>query len=773
MMSSRSNTNSLSLWCACLLLAASLGSATADTLIDSFERAAPAPWQFGNGAEFPGATGSLSIGAGHSGQGAHLAYNFSQGGAYVKASLTLPTPLTTPAISFWVKSPPNITVSLRVVDASGQTLQYTLFRPLENLDPNAWYQQVVALNTPNMWWSGLNDGVVHFPISSLSILAGDPPLPGAVGAIDFDDVIAVNSTVFNLDPATQTLIPSPPGSAAMLPRLGVAVHFTSDNQALDAARAAGFSWVRTDMFWDGIETTPNVYNWAAYDGLVNALQTRGMKAVLILDYGNPLYTDPGNSHSPPTNAAAIQAFGNFAQAAASHFAGSGTCFEVWNEPDISLFWPPAPSTAQYAALAKEGIRRVHMGDPAARVITGGLAWFDFSFADSYLGLGGGAGADGVGIHPYDANPPEKLSDRLIMLRDIVSQHLSNAPPVWDTEWGFSSASYGDGHSAGARKRQAVMVAREFLCAAATGLPLVTYYDLRDDGTDPNEKEQNFGLLANDYSDKPAMRAVKTIASIAGDRRFSGFISGATSGLRILRFDGRTNLVVALWSSTANGQYTVTVPTNVTAMNYLGSPLTLLDWTNRLAYTVYETNGPVYFSFPGTWQATNLAPVLAAISNRTIIAGTTLTITNSFSNTNALFPPVIYSLLPSPAPPAGAIIDPASGIFSWRPTMAQASSTNLLAVIVSDSGSPSLSATQTFTVTVVPPARPVFTSLVFTNGVFRSWVTGDVGPDYTFSASTNLLDWTPVFTLSSPVTPFLFVPPPSGKGWEFYQVQLGP
>ncbi|HWI59339.1 MAG TPA: cellulase family glycosylhydrolase, partial [Bacillota bacterium] len=596
---------------------------------------APAPWRFGNGPEFPGATGSLTVAAGHAGKGAHLAYDLSKGGHYVSASLTLPAPLTTPAIGFWVKSPANIIVVLRVTDAASQTLQYSLRRPLENLDPGSWYQQVVPLDSPNGWWGGPNDGQVHFPISSLSILAADPPLPGAVGAIDFDDLTAVSLTTFDLDPATQPLATAPPGSGDVLSRLGVNIHFTTDNRALDAARAAGLSWVRMDLIWSSVEKTRNTYTWSAYDGLLNALQTRGMNALFILDYGNALYT--GANNLPPTNTAVIQAFGNFAEAAARHFAGRGVSFEIWNEPNISGFWPPAPDPAQYTVLAQEAIRRLHQGDPAAPVITGGLSSFDFTFADSFLGLGGAIGANAVGIHPYGCTPPELLSDRILLLRTLVAQHLSNAPPVWDTEWGFSSTAFGDGHSAAARQRQAVMVAREFLCAAAVGFPVIIYYDLRDDGTNPADSENNFGLLANDYSDKPAMQALKTLAAVARGRRFSGFIPATSSSLRVLRFDGRTNMVVALWPSAASNQVTVTVPTNTTATDFLGTPLTLLPWTNRLAWTAYETNGPIYFSFPTAWQATNLA----------LPTFTAYTVTNNtFRSWIAADPALGYSILTS-------------------------------------------------------------------------------------------------------------------------------
>jgi hypothetical protein len=753
-------------------LALALQRCAADSLIDDFERVnAPAPWTFSNGPEFPGATGSVTAGVGHSGKGAHLAYDLSKGGHYVSANLTLPTPLSPPAIGFWIKSPPNITIVLRVGDATGQTLQYSLRRPLENLDPSTWYQQTVPLDTANGWWGGTNNGQVQYPIRQLTILAADPLQAGAVGAIDFDDVTAVSSTVFNLDPASQPLVPAPPGSGNVLPRLGVNIHFTSDNRALDAAHAAGLAWVRMDLTWPAVESSANVYNWTAYDGLLNALQARGMNALLILDYGNTLYT--GANNLPPTNATGIQAFANYAQAAARHFAGCGARFEIWNEPNISGFWPPAPDPTQYAALAAQTIPRIFQGDSNAPLVTGGLSGFDFNFFAGYLAQNGGNGANAIGVHPYDCNPPELLSDRLLYLRAMVGQYLTNSPPVWDTEWGFSSTWFGDGQSAAAEGRQAVLVAREFLSACAGGFPLIIYYDLRDDGTDPANSENNFGLLANDYSDKPAIQALKTFTSVARGRRFSGFVHALPSNLVALRFDGRTNLVVALWSHTTAGQVTITVPTNAAAMDFLGAPLTLLNWTNQLAWTLHEADGPIYLSFPYTWQATNLAPVLAPISNRTVIAGATLTITNSATYPDAPPLPLTYSLLTSPAPPAGASINASTGVFTWRPAIAQSGSTNSFGVIASDNGSPGLSATQSFLVTVLAPAKPTFTRLALTNGTFSFWVNGDPGPDYSVWRSTNLLTWTSVLSLPSPALPFLFsTPAPANTDRSFYRTQLG-
>jgi hypothetical protein len=100
-------------------------------------------------------------------------------------------------------------------------------------------------------------------------------------------------------------------------------------------------------------------------------------------------------------------------------------------------------------------------------------------------------------------------------------------------------------------------------------------------------------------------------------------------------------------------------------------------------------------------ATNHPPVLASIPNKTITEQSTLTFTNSATDPdgNAL----TYSL---DAPtPAGASVNPASGVFTWTPTEAQGPMTTNLTVRVTDNGSPPLSDAKTFTVAVLESNRP--------------------------------------------------------------------
>ena len=204
----------------------------------------------------------------------------------------------------------------------------------------------------------------------------------------------------------------------------------------------------------------------------------------------------------------------------------------------------------------------------------------------------------------------------------------------------------------------------------------------------------------------------------------------------------------------------------------------------------NTNGLANFTFTATGNGTlfgpinygilitttnavapNTPPTLAAITNRTVIAGTTINFTNSASDTNIPAQTLTFSLQGGAA---GSSLNSSNGIFNWRPTIAQSPSTNPMSFIVTDNGTPTMSATQSFTVFVTRPITPTLQSASVTGGAFNMLVTGDTGPDYTIQASTNLANWLPLFTTNSPALPFNWSDPSAAIfNQRYFRVLLGP
>ena len=184
------------------------------------------------------------------------------------------------------------------------------------------------------------------------------------------------------------------------------------------------------------------------------------------------------------------------------------------------------------------------------------------------------------------------------------------------------------------------------------------------------------------------------------------------------------------------------------------------------YTGALTNGEIT-----AMQPANIAPTLAAITNRVIGAGITLVITNSASDADQPWQTLTFSL---PNAPSGATINTNTGVFTWRPTVSQANTTNTVQVKVADNGTPSLSATQSFLITINPITAPTLTIAALTGGQFTFQINGDPGPDYSIQTSTNLVDWSTIFTTNSPGLPFNWTDPnPAQQNMLFYRILLGP
>jgi subtilisin-like proprotein convertase family protein len=174
--------------------------------------------------------------------------------------------------------------------------------------------------------------------------------------------------------------------------------------------------------------------------------------------------------------------------------------------------------------------------------------------------------------------------------------------------------------------------------------------------------------------------------------------------------------------TANGAYTLmfdesngvsvlgtgTVPTNIVSgsIYYLG-----VQNTNSIpvSYAIQVKFG--YYS----------PPALPSISNQVVVAGTTLTVANTATDTNGVGQ-LYYTL--TTAPPVNAVIS-TNGIITWAVAANQALGNYVFTTVVTNSVT-TLSATNKFTVTVTPPQMTVHVGILYTNigginGYLLTWL----------------------------------------------------
>jgi uncharacterized repeat protein (TIGR01451 family) len=114
------------------------------------------------------------------------------------------------------------------------------------------------------------------------------------------------------------------------------------------------------------------------------------------------------------------------------------------------------------------------------------------------------------------------------------------------------------------------------------------------------------------------------------------------------------------------------------------------------------------TFRVTVLPVNDVPTLAPVPDLIVAENTLVMITNSASDVDLPEDMLTFSLLGAPP---GSTIDPSSGVLSWTPSEAQGPSTNRIAVVVRDAGSPSLSATNQVSVTVLEVNSPPILSMI--------------------------------------------------------------
>lgn len=310
------------------------------------------------------------------------------------------------------------------------------------------------------------------------------------------------------------------GSCANLPRFGISTHRgrNPDDVNIRLVSEVGALIVRLDIPWIDLERQGR-YDFRPYDDLINKLRQSGKSILLVLAYGHPDHSDGRADNGfplPPRTPEQQAAYGRYAQAVARRYHGPDIVYEIWNEPNLNLFWPPAFDAQAYRELLDEGVHAIRDVDPTATIISGGLANENNppQFLHTLATAGALDGVDGITFHPYRQDGPENSLYDIAEFESAAAGRVDRS--LWITEWGYSEAWLAKVSPYGTRQRSAVMIARLMLTAALAKAKAALIYDLIDDGNDPNDQESSFGLYDYDFKPKPAAAAFHTIAGLASD-----------------------------------------------------------------------------------------------------------------------------------------------------------------------------------------------------------------------------------------------------------------
>jgi hypothetical protein len=228
--------------------------------------------------------------------------------------------------------------------------------------------------------------------------------------------------------------------------------------ALGRMAADHIAYVRTALDWALIEPRPGQFNWSVYDRFMAALARHHMSFLPVILVA-PAWASLAPRHWTglgtwaPRRASQV---GAFAKAAVERYGPGGTfwqtnptlpyypvrAWQIWNEPNLVLFWKPSPSARAYARTLEASSAAIRSVDPRATIVTAGVPFGSLGApATSFFAQLYQAGAKGsfnaLSLHDYAPTVYGAL-ERLQILRKLMNHYGDSHTQLWVTEFGWAT-----------------------------------------------------------------------------------------------------------------------------------------------------------------------------------------------------------------------------------------------------------------------------------------------------------------------------------------------
>jgi hypothetical protein len=341
------------------------------------------------------------------------------------------------------------------------------------------------------------------------------------------------------------------GCAAAVELRGAQIHpLLSDTSVsefdheLNLVREAGGNTVRMDISWSGLEIEGNGRYSTGYiekgDLFFRHARARGIRPIVTL-WGSPCWAsrapsglkagctgewwDRGVTRYPPID---VQDYADTAKWVANRWGGYMAGLQVWNEPNEAEqdFWKTSDPAGDYVALIKAAYPAIKSSRyPGLPVVGGALSRSDGAFLNELYDKGIKGYFDVFSVHPYTEgrSPTETRTgdsrkwsfiSGVPWIRDIMRNH-GDGKPIWLTEFGYTSCNDTASKYCLTLEKQAQYTTEAWnIVKTWDYVHAATQYNLRNKGTDPADREDNFGLVERDFDKKLAYLAFK--AALTGD-----------------------------------------------------------------------------------------------------------------------------------------------------------------------------------------------------------------------------------------------------------------
>ena len=285
-----------------------------------------------------------------------------------------------------------------------------------------------------------------------------------------------------------------------------------EHQELEAMAAGlmGAKIMREDVGWGRFQPREDTWNFEPFDYCVDIFGKYGVELEAIYSYCAPwAVAKDWKPIRPNWKRGQRPDYGHWARfirTFAKRYRGKVHYVEVWNEPELFGF---ANFTAEeYVELMKIAYTETKREAPEMTVLTAGFTTYpalarynDPLHMEKSLTLGRGF----YDVHAFHGHGPyDGYRNTIRALLDIRRELKVEQVPWYANETAVPS-------NWGGELWQATQLIQKFLFSWANGSIGYNWYDLRNDGFDPQDGEHNFGLITHDFHPKAAYLSYTMLA----------------------------------------------------------------------------------------------------------------------------------------------------------------------------------------------------------------------------------------------------------------------
>lgn len=361
-----------------------------------------------------------------------------------------------------------------------------------------------------------------------------------------------------------------------------------------ATQDLGVSWLREEFTWKYLEPEQGNWNFEFTDRSIQYADQTGAQIMGLLDYSAPWATavphDPHADKYMPD----LTLWRTYVRTVVDRYADQVDAWQVWNEPNISIFFKPNPDPAAYAQLLAIASEEIRSHDPDAQIVIAGTSRVDMGFLDGVMAQGAGDDFDILAFHPYPvsfAAAPEQMG-YVTDMRNAQAMAQKYNKPVWITEIGWPNH---EGGPVSDQLQAAYLVRTMLLGYPYDQIKKYFWYDLRDDGDNARYHEHRFGLMTRDFAPKPAYTAYHQAIRQLNQAQYLETQSDGQDGLYDMVFERGDEIVRVVWRMGETRMYSMEASRDVRVLDMYGDAERYRRDDERIFVDIGES--PLYIISP--------------------------------------------------------------------------------------------------------------------------------------------------------------------------------